>query len=318
MKNCENLSVDKRTKPTVANIAETVSSTSSFSLNEYYEQRSLLHPPLRSNVEAAKTWIGEREARACDTEKNTPNYIENIIILCRFIKLFCRYISHMLSRTKERRTIEAVRRGWDWVGLHICFRVELITWVFLRHVHNNSHSSLAAASLARHTLTTAVVNINETLTRIMYNQMYACMGWWLIMTSQRFFLRFLPALITCALWFLCYRMRLLFPPQHNTVHLSLHVRYFVSEQSNDIIFFKALPLCTLLLVELATCFNDKWCFICNKNDVNSIIDVSRVRLYWFYTRLTPKELIIHSLLEFGLKKIYLNKFISFFIRSNRV
>lgn len=115
LKNCENLLVDKRTKPTVANIAETVSSTSSFSLNEYYEQRSLLHPPPRSNVQAAKTWFGEREARACDTEKNTPNYIENIIILCRFIKLFCRYISHMLSRTKERRTIEAVRRGWDWV-----------------------------------------------------------------------------------------------------------------------------------------------------------------------------------------------------------
>lgn len=61
--------------------------------------------------------------------------------------------------------------------------------------------------------------------------------------------------------------------------------------------------------------------ICYKNDVNSIIDLSKKFTFVLilHARLwLGKELIIHCRLEFGLKQIYLNKFISFFIHSNQV
>lgn len=123
----------------------------------------MLHPSPRSNVQAAKTWIREREARACDTEKNTPNYIENIIILCRFIKLFCRYISHMLSRTREN----AAPSKWLGKGGEAAERsaskYQAHHLNFLRHFNNNSHSNLARPPTPTHTvsLSMEVVNINE-------------------------------------------------------------------------------------------------------------------------------------------------------------
>lgn len=106
-----------------------VSSTSSFSLNEYYESARffLPHGKCYSSSSAKQKTLREEEDEAgerCGNGKNTSNYIENMIILCRFlcfrfIKPFCRYTSpsscytHAQLEGRERRTMEMLRvRSW--------------------------------------------------------------------------------------------------------------------------------------------------------------------------------------------------------------
>jgi hypothetical protein len=85
-----------------------VSSTSSFSLNEYYESvhfspaSSLSESVIQASQQSKEKHESEKKKKKaeerCGNGKNTSNYIENMIILCRFlcfrfIKPFCRYTS---------------------------------------------------------------------------------------------------------------------------------------------------------------------------------------------------------------------------------
>lgn len=82
-------------------------------------RKALLHSsqiPWKKCYSSSKNMSREKRSERCGNGKNTSNYIENMIILCRFlcfcfIKLFCRYISHATHAQlrKKSRTMEMVR-----------------------------------------------------------------------------------------------------------------------------------------------------------------------------------------------------------------
>lgn len=150
-----------------------VSSTSSFSLNEYYGKRSLLGSPLlriphiwecyssstknTSRVESEKE---KKENRG--NGENTSNYIENMIILCRFFLLSLHKtfrIPHMLSWGNERRTIETVRVRSCFVEVRVIFsplppslvgpKISLSSdTYFFHHINNNAHPTRSSPTPA--------------------------------------------------------------------------------------------------------------------------------------------------------------------------
>lgn len=128
-----------------------------------------------------------------------------------------------------------------------------------------------------------VVNINKRLKHIIKCTL-ACFDdlSWLVTKDP--FMRFLPPLITCALWLLCViEWDYYFHPEL--------VRYFPT--INGIIFFQSLPVQCLCSSRDVNMFHDKWGIICSDEEKWCEVDHCRGR---FYMRVwLRRELIIHSL-----------------------